>query len=131
MFALGLLRIIPDRTDNLRIRGDLVSSDRLVIHPVGVMLVQLSKFGCDPLVSVRSAQTRAASVFLAMGHCGSVGGGDHQNWVGQIPSMEDVMNDEKLIERDLRERGILIFGLWSIRGNEKGDRGLNGKIERF
>jgi hypothetical protein len=43
-----------------------------------------------------------------MGHVACVGGRDQEDWVGEGPTMQDVVDDAKLIQRDLWQRGLLI-----------------------
>jgi hypothetical protein len=94
-----------------------------------MVLIQLGEFGLDPLSALRTFEANPASKLLSMSHVARVGGRGKDDWVGEGPPMQDVVDYTELVQRDLGQRGLLIGRIRAIGRENEGYGIMGGAID--
>jgi hypothetical protein len=94
-----------------------------------MVFIQLCKLGLDPMSALRTFKSNPASEFLAMGHVARVGGREQEDWVGEGPTMQYVVDDVKLIQRNLWQRGLFVGRIRTIGRDNERDIIMGGDVD--
>jgi hypothetical protein len=78
----SLLALIPNGVNDFCRRGDGCAWSRLVIHAIGIVLVNHIVFGLDPFMAIRDLEAGAACVSSTGSHVVHILGSDEHEGFG-------------------------------------------------